>query len=135
MTIETEFSEKCKLHQYENFKTDWIEKYKSLFPEIIIEEKFLERILGLQHDLFENIYVGFYKLERALEICDYLEKQSQESYQDNETIRIAIFVSLGESIYKIVKPEEKLSENLIKGFFKTVENKLNNKGQDNLRVI
>jgi len=103
------------------FSRDWECIWKIKFPN---KDTLKNEILGLKEDNLRNINDTFAILNKALQICDFLHRLVD---QDTEKIRITILVSCAEAVYKINKPKETISENLIRGFFKPVRPKIDYK--------
>ena len=112
-------------NQYKRFEDNWNKKWSKKFPN---KSKLKNKIIELNYNNFYDVNNAFGKLDKALQICDFLKKLSYaKPPQDTEKIIITILVSCAEAIYKINKPEEDINENLIKGFFKPVQSKLKGK--------
>lgn len=111
--------------QYKFFEKDWEKKWKEKF---LGEDGLKARILKLEYDNFYNVNNVFGKLNKALQICDFLyELKKSKPPQDTEKIIITMLVSIAEAVYRINKPNEEISENLVKGFFKPVKSKIDYK--------
>ncbi|MCK5491349.1 MAG: hypothetical protein KAI67_05925 [Candidatus Pacebacteria bacterium] len=117
--------EKWKKDQYTYFENEWKFKWNKYFNN---ETDFKDSILKLEYDKFYNVNNAFGKLDKALQICNFLnELAEQKPLQDTEKIIITTLVSCAEAVYRINKPEESIGENLVKGFFKPVVLQLENK--------
>jgi hypothetical protein len=102
-----------------------IKKWKKYFSnQTILKNKTLK----LKYDCFYDVNNAFGKLDKVLQICDFLDKLSKSKQsQDTEKIRITILVSCAEAVHRINKSREALGENLVKGFFKPVSSKIDYK--------
>lgn len=126
-TILEEFSKKWHSNQKEHFKKNWNEKWKTFFHEmnLIWIDWFLEKVLELEQNKFENVNYTFWKLEKILQMCDFLRwLQLQKPSQDTEQIIISIIVSWAEAFYRLNKTKEAVSENLVTGFFNFVKEEI-----------
>lgn len=111
--------------QYKLFKEEWERKWKLKYSD---KNDLKDKILKLKYDSFYDVNNAFGKLDKALQICAFLHELSKSKPpQDTEKIIITILVSCAEAIYRIKKPNESISENLIKGFFKPVKSKVDYK--------
>lgn len=95
----------------ELFKKYWISDIESLLTEIEQQD----------YSKFEDINNLFGKLESCLRICDFLESSQKLEVDDTDQIIITLLISLAEAGYRLRKPTEKIYENLVKWFFKPVE--------------
>lgn len=111
--------------QYNLFEEEWKKKWKEKFPD---KDNLKDKILKLKYDNFYDVNNAFGKLNKALLICDFLyELKKAKPPQDPEKIIIMTLISCAEAIYRINNPNEGISENLIKGFFKPVNSDIDYK--------
>ncbi len=125
--ISSNFEAKCVRSKYDSFSKEWDTKWDRYFPD---KNDLKNQIMGLEYGKFYDVNNAFGKLNKALQICAFLHKLSKsKSSQDTEKIIITILVSCAEAIYRINKPDESISEHLVKGFFKSVKKQLKIKGR------
>ncbi len=119
------FMKKLNNEQHIFFNREWENKWSKYFFN---RDDLKDKIIKLKYDNFSDVNRAFGKLDKALQICNFLHKLSKSKPpQDTEKIIITIFVSCAEAVYRINKPNESMSENLIKGFFKPVKSDINHK--------
>lgn len=115
--------------QYDDFEKDWENNWKEKFPS---KDELKDKILKLKYDDFHDVKYAFGKLSKALSICNFLYGLTKtKPPQDTEKIIITTLVSCAEAVYRINKPDEGISENLIKGFFRPVKSKIDYKIRGN----
>jgi len=125
MDKEQKFEKEYQESQRKFFEEWWVRRWEEKFSG---KDDLKDIILKMKYDDFYNINNAFGKLDKALQICDFLYNLSKSKpSQDTEKIIIAILVSCAEAIYRTYKPTEDINENLVKGFFKPVEEKINYK--------
>lgn len=125
MIDKQDIEQKHENGQYAYFNTTWNSRWYNVFPG---QNELKNKILELKYDSFYDINNAFGKLDKALQISDFLYKLGQSKLpQDTEKIRITTLVSCAEAVYRINKPTELISENLVKGFLKPVKEKLDYK--------
>jgi len=111
--------------QYDYFSQKWDEKWQRHFSD---RDGLKNKIVNLEYEKFYDVNNAFEKLDKALQICEFLyQLKEAKPPQDTEKIIITTLVSCAEAVYRINKPDESISENLVKGFFKPVKQQLNYK--------
>lgn len=108
--------------QYKFFEEEWDKKWKEKFPE---RGDLKDKILKLEYNNFHDVNYAFGKLDKALQISNFLyDLTKSKPSQNTEKIIIMTLVSIAEAVYRINEPDEPISENLIKGFFGPVKSKI-----------
>lgn len=122
---EHDFEQKWQDGQYADFKNKWDSRWSKFFTDKV---NLGDNIVKLEYDIFYHVNNAFGKLDKALQICDFLHKLSKSKPpQDTEKIIVTTLVSCAEAVYRINKPNETVNENLVKGFFKPVRSRIDYK--------
>lgn len=109
-------------NQYQLFDSDWDNKWSKKFPE---QNSLKAKILNLPYDGFYHVNNAFGKLDKALQISDYLFKlRKSQPPQDTDKIIVTVLTSSAEAIYRISEPNEYSSNKLVTGFFRSIEDKI-----------
>lgn len=134
--LTTQTEQNWQQQQRDYFSGEWKNKWQIMFCFLDSEklEQTKTRILQLDYENFYQVNNAFGKIEKALQICDFLRTlQSQTPPQDTDKIIVTTFVSCAEAVRRINRPKETNCENLVKGFFSYVDAQIKYKimGQSN----